>query len=232
MTARTMGRCFRCKLRFSWTGKKGRRLRDAWCPECGTKLSQTVGGAKNATADDREPYFGTHGGAQGAAAQSQSFKAEAEKEEPKKIELPAPPRAWPRWTSKKWYPCRAGYECEDLGRGISAVVREIGGDGARLIQHRAVLTLPSGRTVACLPSHSPLGAMKEAESMAGGIDLEELEDPMSRCGCGEPADGENGNCRHCSDELGWIMEGKRMRGAIPPDLAATYLDLEAGRPLD
>jgi rRNA maturation endonuclease Nob1 len=40
MPRETTGRCHRCKIRFIWEGKP--RLKDAFCPDCGSKLQQTT----------------------------------------------------------------------------------------------------------------------------------------------------------------------------------------------
>lgn len=36
------GRCKRCEVAYRWPGSWG-KLREAYCPECGTKLSRTTG---------------------------------------------------------------------------------------------------------------------------------------------------------------------------------------------
>jgi rRNA maturation endonuclease Nob1 len=52
MPRETTGRCHRCKIRFVWTGKP--RLKDAFCPHCGSKLHQTTYLWKGIT-DRRQP---------------------------------------------------------------------------------------------------------------------------------------------------------------------------------
>lgn len=56
----THGRCKPCGLLYAWNAKKGRRLRDASCPECGRQLSRTAAAllAKATTRKaSREPAF-------------------------------------------------------------------------------------------------------------------------------------------------------------------------------
>ena len=40
MTRETSGRCHRCLIRFTWHGSP--RLKDAYCPDCGSKLQPTT----------------------------------------------------------------------------------------------------------------------------------------------------------------------------------------------
>lgn len=63
---RTHGRCKACERRageavgivYRWAGTRGRRRRDAYCPQCGTHLQQTaVGAMANVRILDKWPLF-------------------------------------------------------------------------------------------------------------------------------------------------------------------------------
>lgn len=49
----TSGRCRRCNVRYLWPGKP--RLKDAYCPNCGYKLSATTHMFKAGPTVNRKP---------------------------------------------------------------------------------------------------------------------------------------------------------------------------------
>lgn len=56
------GACHRCKNGYRWTARKGRRLKDAFCPNCGQSLQQTWHHAKRWWWGHRDmtPLFDAH----------------------------------------------------------------------------------------------------------------------------------------------------------------------------
>lgn len=53
----TIGRCYPCKTAYKWPSGSRRRLGDAYCPECATKLQQTTRTLKSARWSNRLPIF-------------------------------------------------------------------------------------------------------------------------------------------------------------------------------
>lgn len=53
----TTGRCSWCDVRYEWPAGPSRRLRRAWCPDCGGKLQATTRTARCTVERRRRPTF-------------------------------------------------------------------------------------------------------------------------------------------------------------------------------